>query len=149
MTKHTPMSELPPSVFAGARGKGKGKDASKLTQGRYSIDIYRAYSIALDGGDMSEAVKEATPAPRFRKRQVKKRRCPSRDWGKSGYQGQSTESTERKGQSGCQQGKTQKAKAKGKGKEHSDTTVGKGKKGHGKGHSTTSPAGRGRGRGRH
>ena len=25
MTKHTPMSELPPSVFAGARGKGKGK----------------------------------------------------------------------------------------------------------------------------
>ena len=25
MTKGTPMSELPPSVFAGARGKGKGK----------------------------------------------------------------------------------------------------------------------------
>jgi splicing factor 3A subunit 3 len=25
MTKHTPMSELPPSVFAGAKGKAKGK----------------------------------------------------------------------------------------------------------------------------
>lgn len=54
MTKHTPMSELPPSVFAGARGKGKGKrkretadSASATASGNAEADDQKSRDKAL------------------------------------------------------------------------------------------------------